>query len=151
MAADATVSIGVAGLDKALRDFGGTEYGDMVEAILPTSVSAFTTQVNAASVAAGATSVLDATATGGKRYARIRISCDKAHTIKCYGADADFALIANGYVLPDFTKTGVAATTGTLGNSYVVDCSGCAFFAVAVTNNDGASAATVTASVAFSD
>ena len=59
----------------------------------PSSVSALTVQANAADVGEGLWSVIDATATGGKRFATVVVKCNKAHTIEFYGHSADFTAI----------------------------------------------------------
>jgi hypothetical protein len=106
-----------------------------------TSVSAAVTEASA-SVAASESTVPDAKATGGKRYDRVTVLCDNAHTVKFYGGAADFSAITNGYLIGDYTRSGVAAVSGYAGNAYLVDVSGFAFVSCVVTN-DGADASTI--------
>lgn len=72
-----------------------------------------------------------------------RVSCTQTHTVKFYAADATFSAITSAALLPDYTRTGVAATTGTTGNIYTVDRGAKSYLACVVTNN-GSSSATVT-------
>ena len=141
-----TAIVGKVAIDQATP---GTTNG--VVASQPTSVAAFVTQVSAASVAAGASSVVDATATGGKRFARCVVNANKTHTVKFYGYSEDFAAITNAYQLLEYTQASVPAVSGYGGNTFLVDCSGLAYFAIVVTNDDGSNAATVTAAVSFAD
>ena len=124
---------------------------DVVTVNEATSVVAETVQVNAAAVVAAAWSVIDATATGGKRYALVIVSCNKAHTIEFYGDSADFAAITTAHHIKDSKRTGCAENSATGGDSYLVPCAGHAYFGLRVQNNDAAVAATVTVAVSFFD
>jgi hypothetical protein len=117
-----------------------------------TTIGVYTTQINAATVAPTASSVPCATATDGKRFARCIVNCDKSHTIKFYGNSTSFSESVTGaYLLSDYTKTGVAAVSGYLGNSYLIDCSAHAYIAIVVYNDDASNNATVTSSISFCD
>ncbi len=121
-----------------------------VDAALPTSVAAPVTEASAAVNAAEAT-VCAAVPTGGKRYDRITITCDNLYTFKVYGGDEDFSDIANGYLLFDSTRTGLAGQSGIAGDApSPIDVSGFAFVSCVVTNGGG-DASTITVKHRFFD
>jgi len=117
----------------------------------PTSVAAFATEASAA-VNASESTVCAAVPTGGKRYDRLLITCDNAHSYKVYGADEDFSDIANAYELLYAAMTGLAAQSGVAGTAPApsIDVSGFAYISCVVLNG-GADASTITVKHAFSD
>jgi hypothetical protein len=127
----------------------GAPSADVLTTQPPASTGSFATVANAA-VDAAASTAIDAQATLGKRYARVIVNCDNAHTVRFYGHTADFTAITAVYQLIEYAKTGVAAVSGYGGNAYLVDVSGLAFFCPVVTN-DGADASDILVLVAFSD
>jgi D-alanyl-D-alanine carboxypeptidase len=149
--ANQTVLVGPDSLPKLLIDLNGdeSEFADAITA--PPSPSTETLQVDAASVDAAAWSVVAADATGGKRWAKFRVKCNKAHTVEFYGAAADFSAIANGAKLKDYTSSGNSDNSSTLGDVYYVPCGGLAYIAARVQNNDASNAATVTVGVVIFD
>ncbi len=108
-------------------------------------------QVNAASVAFGAYSVLASSPTLGKRWALVKVLSTKAYSLDCWGADAAFTVITAASNRHGATFPGLAANTGTLGDEFLVCCAGRAHFGLRVQNNDGAAAATITGSIKFLD
>jgi hypothetical protein len=132
-----------------VRILAGTALIGKVEP--PTSVADFVTEASAA-VNAAASTVCAAVPTGGKRYDRLLITCDNAHSYKVYGAAADFSDIANAYELLYAAVTGLGAQTGVAGTSPApaIDVSGFAFISCVVLNG-GADASTITVKHAFSD
>jgi len=136
---DGTYSLAIQGVS------GGTAVPVAPESSVDTAVTFFNASVNAA-----ASTVVDAKATGGKRYCRVTVNCDNAHMVKFYGYTEDFAAITSAYLLSDYTKSGVAAVSGYGGNTWVIDCAGFAFFTPVVTN-DGGDASTITGTGVFFD
>lgn len=102
-----------------------------------------TTLVNAATVTAAASCSVVAYAAADDDV-DFRVSCTQTYTVKFYAADSTFSAITSAALLPDYTRTAVAATTGTTGNVYTVDRGAKSYLACVVTNNAAADAATVT-------
>lgn len=149
--ANQTVNVGPDSLPKLLIDLNGdeSEFADAITA--PACDNSETVEVDGATVAAAAWSVMGATATGGKRWACVRVSCDKAHTVEFYGDSADFTAITSAHKIKGYGGSGNADNSSTGGDSYLVPCAGHDYFSTRVQNNDGAADATVTVSVSFFD
>lgn len=141
------------GFMRQLVQLADGTWAENVVAAAPSAAVAngFTTQVDGATVQENADSVVAATATGGKRWARVIVGCNKAHSVSFYGYTATFNAVASVYKLDEATKSGKAAISGYFGNAWVVDVAGLAFFAAVVHNDDVANDAVVTVKVAFFD
>lgn len=104
--------------------------------------------INAASVLAAAASAVEAYQIVTPPEVDFRVECSQAHSVRFYVANADFSAITGGAILPAYTATGVAATTGTNGTVYRIDAGSYDYVACVVTN-DGAAPATVTVAVGY--
>lgn len=77
-----------------------------------------------------------------------RVECSQVHAVAFYAADDDFSAITAAALLPEYSQSSIAATTGTDGNLYVVDTGSKTYVACVVTNSSGSTATvTVAASV----
>ncbi len=98
-------------------------------------------QVNGASVAHGAYTVLNPTATNGKRFALFTLKSDKAWGYDFWGHRATFSTIATAKDIDGKVGSGLAANSTTGGKSVLVCCAGHAFVGGRLLNSDGADAA----------
>lgn len=103
-----------------------------------------TVLVSAATVAAAASCAVEALPVpGGTERVAFRVACDQPHTIRFYGAEADFSDVANAALFVDETETYVSSTAGTNGALWTIDPGPRPWVACVVTN-DGSASATVT-------
>ena len=99
--------------------------------------------INAATVEAAASSAVVAFAAAEDEYVDFRVSCDQAHSVAFYVADATFSAITSASKIFTPWYPGLASTSGTTGNIFTVWPGSRSYVACVVTNN-GSSAATVT-------
>lgn len=102
--------------------------------------------IDAATVTAGSTCAVVAYAVAGETadpFVDFRIDCSQSHTVRFYAAEETFSAITSAALLINETRTGLAATTGTTGNLFIVD-PGVSEYVACVVTNEGSSSATVT-------
>jgi len=90
--------------------------------------------VDAATVLAGASTTVEAFAPAVPNP-QFRVACNQIHSVRFYVADADFSVITAAAIIPAYTVTAVASTTGTLGNVYTIDLGAYDYVAAVATNN----------------
>jgi hypothetical protein len=104
-----------------------------------------TTLVSAETVTAAASCTVEAyPVPNACEVVTFRVEADQTHTCKFYGAEDDFSAITAAALIHDETRTGVASTSGTDGNLYLIDPGNCDWIACVVTNNAASASATVT-------